>query len=362
MDTPRDDQLIADLRALRPTPRPQFAAELDERAAAGFPRRSRLPRFSFAIPRISTRRLLLPAGGVTVLAVAIATAVVAGTEPGSKSGDGGLLSLSKEAPDSLPERATATPEFEASTGADEAVEDATAGVELNSSAARLRQRHVERFAQLVLAAEPADVAEDSAAVFEVVRAHDGIVMRSSTRQGRPGEAGARFELLIPSGKLGEAMADLSAIDQVRTRREATADITAPIVSLGDLLQDSKARIDSLFGQLQEAETESEREAVEAELRQERRHRALLRSRLQQLERRAHFSRVSVQIVTGSEDSSGDGTWGIGDALDDAGRILAIAAAVTLVGLAVLGPIVLIALLAWLAHRTWVRRERRRVLS
>ncbi len=43
METPRDEQLAADLRALRPTPRPEFAAELDERAAAGFPRRSRLP-------------------------------------------------------------------------------------------------------------------------------------------------------------------------------------------------------------------------------------------------------------------------------------------------------------------------------
>ena len=40
METPRDDQLAANLKALRPTPRPEFAAELDERAAAGCPRRS----------------------------------------------------------------------------------------------------------------------------------------------------------------------------------------------------------------------------------------------------------------------------------------------------------------------------------
>jgi hypothetical protein len=44
MEPPKNDQLIADLQALRPTPRPQFAAELDERAAAGFPRRSWLPQ------------------------------------------------------------------------------------------------------------------------------------------------------------------------------------------------------------------------------------------------------------------------------------------------------------------------------
>ena len=40
MDRFDDDRLIAELRELRPTPSPEFTAKLDERAAAGFPRRS----------------------------------------------------------------------------------------------------------------------------------------------------------------------------------------------------------------------------------------------------------------------------------------------------------------------------------
>ena len=189
-------------------------------------------------------------------------------------------------------------------------------------------------------------------------------MRSSTHEGEPGRAGATFELLIPSAKLGDALADLSAIDEVRSRHEATADITAPTVNVTELLRDSKARVDSLLGQLEGAETESEREAVEAELAQERRHRAALRAQLQHLQRRADLSRVLVRIETGAaeESGSGGGTWGVDDALGDAGQILAVAAAVAVVGLAILGPIALIALLAWLTHRAWVRRERRRVLS
>ncbi|HYG97266.1 MAG TPA: DUF4349 domain-containing protein, partial [Solirubrobacterales bacterium] len=113
-----------------------------------------------------------------------------------------------------------------------------------------------------------------------------------------------------------------------------------------------------------AEAESEREAVETELRQERRHRASLRASLQNLQRRADLSRVLVRIETraGDESSSDGGSWGVADALDDAGQILAVAAAVTVVALAILGPIALIVLLAWLSHRAWVRRERRRVLS
>lgn len=361
METPRDDQLAANLKALRPTPRPEFAAELDERAAAGFPRRSRLLRFSFdrlrALPK---RRLLIPAGGLAVLLIAVVTAVTISTDSENRtaqrssvaptSAGGGEL-LSAEELVKPAEAESASPSFDGSG-------DYTRG------SAYLTNRAVERSATLVLGAAPGDVADDSAQIFEVVHAHDGIVMRSSTSEGEPGRAGASFELLIPSAKLGDALADLSAIDEVRSRHEATADITAPTVNVTELLRDSKARIDSLLGQLEGAETESEREAVEAELAQERRHRARLRSQLQNLQRRADYSRVLVRIETGAEDESGTGggTWGIDDALGDAGRILAVAAAVTVVGLAILSPIALIALLAWLTHRAWVRRERRRVLS
>jgi hypothetical protein len=381
-----DDKLAEDLRALRPTPRPEFTAELDDRAAAGFPRRSRLPRPSFSLPSWSPRRMLLPAGGIAVIAIAISTALVAthGTE--SERDSSGVLGyveeFSKPAPngrESGPMMATPTSKSYSEEATGESQSAAAAEAEDSSSAGganRLRaastsvpvdpsqgrSRSVERSAQIVLAAEPGNVAEDSRQVFEAVHAHDGIVMSSSTREGKAGAAGARFELLIPSAKLSDALAALSEIDEVRSRHEATADITAPTVNVGELLQDSKARIDSLLGQLAEADTESEREAVEAELRQEHRHRASLRTQLQNLQKRADLARVSLRIETGAAEDSGGGTWGVDDALRDAGKILGVAAAVTLVALAVIAPIALIALLAWLAHRTWVRRERRRVLS
>jgi hypothetical protein len=391
METPRDrdDRLAEDLRALRPTPHPQFAAELDKRATAGFPRRSRLPRLFRSAPVICTamrnkgparigRRLLLPAGGLAVVAIAVVTAAVvtSGTSTDHTSGgNGGALSLTAPAPEAREQMRAAAPPVEAS--AEEATAASGAASNLNfdgsgryipgrahlTAKPGIHNRAVERSAQVVLGADPADVADDSAEVLEAVHAHDGIVMRSSTRQGEAGIAGARFELLIPSAKLSDALAALSEIDEVRSRHEATADITAPTVAVGELLRDSKARIDSLLGQLEAAEVESEREAVEAELRQERRHRARLRANLQQLQRRAEFSRVLVRIETGAaEDSSGGGTWGVDDAVDDAGHVLAVLAAVTVVALAILGPIVLIAFLAWLTHRAWVRRERRRVLS
>lgn len=376
METPRDEQLAADLKALRPAPRPEFTAELDQRAAAGFPRRTHWRWTPFERLRsVQPRRLLIPAGGVAILAIAVTTAVVTSNEGGTSSAPSAdslsFGSGSKSSPPAEPAKPPSEPSGEveevAPSSASEASAAAAAGAEIKGFSRDIKpqaqDRAIERNAELVLGADPADVGDDASKVFEAVHAHDGIVLRSSTREGEAGVAGARFELLIPSGKLSDALAALSGIDEVRSRHEATNDITAPTVTTGELLADSKARIDSLLDQLAAAETESEREAVEAELAQERRHRARLRVQLQHLERRADFSRVLVRIETGASEQPGEGdAWGIADAIDDAGQILAVAAAVTVVALAILGPIALIALLAWLAHRAWVRRERRRVLS
>jgi len=364
MEPLRDDQLIADLQALRPTPRPQFAAELDERVAAGFPRRSRLSLNR--LQAIQPRRLWIPAGAVALVAIAVGTALVA--TKGSESNSQAPVAISRPAQTPHPEKQVggATQASAAEEAGSTQFEAELPNIPSAGAAAQpnLHHRVVEQSAAIVLGAAPDDVADDAAKVFETVHANNGIVMRSSTQQGKAGEAGATFDLRIPSAKLGDALAAFSQIDAVRSRHEATADITHPTVTAAELLRESRARIDSLLGQLEAAELESEREAVEAELRHERRHAARLAAQLSHLHRRADFSRVSLRIETGAteEPSSGGGAWGIDDALHDAGHVLTVVAAITLIALAVLGPIALIALLAWLTHRAWVRRERRRVLS
>src|SRR5215213_8479043 len=90
----RDEAELADaLRELRPEPWPEFAAKLDARAAAGFPRDSRrrapeaepepepLARLrvwlGVGLASIPARRLIAPAGAFAVVAILVATAVVA---------------------------------------------------------------------------------------------------------------------------------------------------------------------------------------------------------------------------------------------------------------------------------------------
>jgi hypothetical protein len=370
-----DDRLAATLESLRPIPRPDFTAELDERVAAGFPRRSRgsaLGRLIARLRAMGPRRALIPAGAMALAAAAAVTVVVAIGQDETGTPSSGLLSLTEEEHFAAPEGDTASPPMAEgnATGA------TAAGAELlppgaephldraGPYASRASKREIERSAEMVLATEPAGVRRAASEVFETVHAHRGIVLSSSIRDGAEGEAGARFELLIPSARLGDALAAFSGIAEVRSRHETTADITAPTARTGEQLRDSRAKIDSLLAELSQSDTEAERTAVEAQLRGERRHNAYLRSQLSSLRRRANLSHVSLQVETGAASTSPDetGGWGVGDALGDAGDILAIAAGVAIVGLAVLGPIALIALLAWLANRARIHRARARALA
>jgi hypothetical protein len=399
MESSRDDKLAATLSALRPAPRPAFAAELDERAAAGFPPQTRATRspVARAIARLrglSPQRVLLPAVGVALIALAITSALVAISHTGSGVSSDSSVASAVSSPASegaaptqmAPNSSSSSAGAAGGTGATPSVESEVAGpeVEIPTSAAEAADseggtfdrsgryasgaphRDVERSAEMVLGADPTEVSDDAAKVFAAVHSTGGIVLNSSVHDGSGESApGANFELLIPSAKLGDALGAFSQIAEVRYRREATNDITAPTVGVSERLQDSNAKVESLLAQLAAAESDGEREAVEAELATERRHAASLRSRLTALQRRANFSRVLLRIKTGESSApsaSGGGGWSIGDALHDAGHILAIAAGVAIVGLAILGPLALIALLIWLANRAWVQRSRQRALG
>jgi hypothetical protein len=358
MERSRDyEDLALALAEVRPAPRAEFAAELDELVAAGFPRKSRFGHLQTIAARargVAPQRLLVASGATALAAIAIATVVISNTG-------------SDPAPIALEPHSTRQASEPGGVQYSEALPQAAGGSVESSSAAAGQalgaspHRDIERSAEIGLLADPSDVADDSAQVFSAVHEAHGIVLRSTTTAGR--RAGADFDLLIPSARLGDALAALSAIDQVRTRHEATADITKPTVTISEELRDSRARIDSLLAQLSSAEVESERDAIEVELRGERRHAARLRSQLARLHQRADFSRVSLRIEAGpSSGASSGGDWGIGNAWGDAGHILGIAAGVTVIGLAVIAPLALILLLAWLAHHLWRRTRRERALD
>lgn len=393
------NDLVTALAEVRPVPRDAFTRELDRRAAGGFPRRSPLgatplSRLVDWIHGLSPRRLILTGGVAALAAIAIVTVVVADSDTSSEnlalkvgpsaSRPHHFFRFSAPVPEAAgrtSNRAESSSQYDGSAhhkGAETQsatpselpsaeLPPGTGDAELPNTSAREKllslsphaHRDIERSAEIGLLAEPSDVAEDSAKVFTAVHDANGIVLHSITSSGSNG--GARFELLIPSARLGDALAAFSSIDEVTNRHEATDDITKPTVAADEELQDSQARIDGLLGRLSAAETEAEREAIEAELRTERAHAAGLRGQLNRLHQRTAYSRVLVRIQSGHSTEPG-GAWGIGDAFDDAGHILGIAAGVTLVGLAVIVPPALLCLLAWLARRFWLRTSRERALD
>jgi hypothetical protein len=388
MKSHRDEiDLSAELRALRPAPRPEFTTALDSRADSGFPKASRRPssgvrriaklrpafgRILELLRAVTRRRLLAPAGAAAVAAIVVATALIVTTEDEPSGGTADVSAPQfKEAGSGSDARSTqfSAPAPTSAAGnaaagrakAAQGTSDRLSGA--GPYASRAAHRDVERSAEIVLGTDASDVRSAAANVFETVHAYDGIVLRSSISDGSKGEAGATFNLLIPSGKLSDAMAAFSGIAELRSRHESTVDVTAPTIGLGERLQDARAKVDGLLAEVAGAETEAGREAAEAKLRSARRRVAALRARLTNLRRHTHLSAVWLRIETGAVAAGGNsGSWGVDDALGDASHILTVAAGVSLVGLAILVPPTLIGLLAWLAHRGWVCRRRERSLD
>jgi hypothetical protein len=394
MDRFDDDTLFAELRALRPTPRPEFTAELDERAAAGFPRRTSASPAAMPFAALadrwralSPRRRLVPVLGTALAILVVATAVVAIAQSGSNSTVAERLSLTTSAPESSSSESAGggseMTEEGGGAGGEEAPEE-EAGVESEGSAEAfvpsiqapstkskagpaVAHRDIERSAYVTLGTKPGEVSSAAARVYEAVHAAGGVVLHSKVQSGSAGATGAYFSLLIPSRKLDDTLSTFSQIAEVRERHDATNDITAPTVGAAEELRDSNASIEGLLKELGDVETEEERESVEARLREERRHHAAVRASLDRLDKRASMAEVTVRIVTDhgagvTPPGKGDGNWSVGDALHDAGHILTIAAGVALIALAVLGPIALILLAFWLANRFRVRRLRERTLG
>ena len=254
---------------------------------------------------------MLSAATAALAAVVAATAVVSIGEPGPNPSSPAQLDAKSgrvaaaSSPSSAPSKVSGTSSA-IGTAKVEAAPSST-----GPYASQVAHRDVERSAQIVLGANPADLSKDAAQVFEAVHAYNGIVLSSSIRDGREGEAAAQFELLIPGAKLGDALAAFSSIAEVRSRHQSSDDITAPTVRIGERLRDSRAKVGGLLKQLAGANTDAERAAAEAELRTEQRHAASLRSQLTTLQRRANLSRVSLRIETdaGSGASSGEGAAG-----------------------------------------------------
>ncbi len=353
------------LRDERPSIDAEFAAMLDERAAQGFPRErsSRWAELADRLRAVPPRRLLVPTGAVATLLVVAGVSVSTTTQS---------LSPSDRSPAAAQE---AAPAGAASGGG-------AAGAELSlpkaaAPAVPAGQRKVASTADLTLSTDPDNVRDAASQVTDVVRRYRGLVISSQITSGRGGppqpiplegsfpvspSLGAEFQLRIPAAKLEPALDDLSGLGLVVSRTEGSQDITRRFNTARDSIAGLTSERDTLIAQLAKAASQEAIHAIKHRLGVVRRELARAQGRLGQLHERVAMVPVHMSIEARGGASGGGGGFGIDDALHDAGRVLTVAAGVLLISLAVLAPLALIGLLAWLATRAAIRIRRERALS
>jgi len=353
------------LREDPPRPDPAWARSLDSRAAAGFPRPSR--RSPWAIFK-ANRRTLVPAVSfacVLLLVAGLATVNLAGDD---MAGSGGGSVATRDTSGGSESAGGGAGADSASSGSLAARPKMAVPVPGGGSASSdgRRNRAQERSAALTLAARPRAIERVAAGILRVTDAAGGFVASSSVASGDG--SGGSFELRIPNARLNRALADLSELARVRERTQATSDITAETVSARGRLREARREREGLLRALANATTINETDAVKARLRSVNARIASARGSVRRLANRASYANVSVQLVAErgavgvGGDGVDDGRWTPGDALEDALRVLEVAAGIAVIVLAIAIPLGLLAALALLLARMLGHRRRERALD
>jgi hypothetical protein len=366
-------ELAVALRDERAAPEPAFTRTLDARAQRGFP-----PLASAKRRRgIKWPRLTLPALGVAasvLLVVVIATSIPngGGGEDGASAGAGGSAATTATAP---PEETGTKPSAAAKSAPRPAIGGGAAETDSaapstttvgplppNAPAPRAdgrSRRSVERSAELVLATRPQGIDRAASEIIRVTDELGGYVVSSTVSSNSSGQ----FELRVPERKLQTALSRLSRVAKVRERTQSAQDITGAVVSVRERLKDARTERRSLLRQLAAATTTNQTASIRARLRLVSGQIAAAKRDLSHVKSRATRSTIAVTLLADrSRSDDGAAGWTPGDALDDAMRILEVTAGVLLVGLALLLPLGLVALLVWLATRQAAQRRRERGLD
>jgi hypothetical protein len=348
-----DEQIGAELHALRETPSEDFAARLDRRVAAGFPASKEIK-----VGRELTWGRLLPVlgalAGVAVIAVAISN---------SSGGGGGatdaVQSNSLRGPAATTRGTAAAPSAAQSKGSaqiQEALPSPTTPLPpLGGRPRNGRPQVQEQSASLGIATDVGNLEDAANGVVQVTERYDGIVDTSTVHAG--GSNGhASFSLRIPTQHLNDAMTDLSDLGRVTTRDTGSSNVTGAYVDAGKAYADARAKVDSLLEQLNSA-SPSEAPSIRLQLDAARQQLAAARAALRGLKQHVAYTPVTVQIT-----AQGDGTWSIGDAADDAVNVLEAIGGALLITLAVAVPLGALLVIAWFGTQAMRRRQRESTLD
>jgi uncharacterized protein DUF4349 len=361
-------ELRADVRTLAAPLDPEFERELQARVAEwGAQRLAPRPSVNERMARLrtgitaSTSRSLAAGGAVIALVALVVTLVVVGsqgeplTESSSESGSAsGRLAAPAEKRSAKSGEALVTAEETLRSGA--AAGEAAGVSGATSAPGRLQQLG----ASVSLATTPTGVQQAAEGVTRLGIGDGGYVQSSHVQVRSGGPSEATLTLSIPSAKLSSAIAALGRIASERAVNQESQDITGSYDSARRQLSDAEAVRRALLKALAAATTQGQIDSLREQLNGNRATISRDRAALQAVSRRAANSQLEVTI-TGSGSAAAQRST-LGQGLDDAGHVLAVAAAVALIALAVLGPLAVVALALDALLRAWRRRRREGALD
>jgi hypothetical protein len=332
-------ELALALRADSPAPRPEFAHELGTRVAAGFGKPARAPRRRL-------QRLWVPA--FAAAAVLIAVAVIAFGALGG--GDESTPTTAVVPGKSDAGAGISQPDFAAPPPGAAPLQDSVS-------------RHVERNAQLTIAAARDDLQKAADGIGTVVESHRGFVLSSQVTTGDQGSPGGSFVLRVPTRELQSTLADLSKLGKLMGRRETAEDVTASYNSVQDKLGNALVERRTLKLRLRHAKG-AKKEAIRERLAEISAAVDSLSGQMRQLRSRTAYSTVSVTLEEDKDAAGAGGSHdgGTGAAWDDAVHTLETLLNFTVRALGVLLPIGLLVGLGGFGARVLRRRRREAALS
>jgi Domain of unknown function (DUF4349) len=341
-----DDQIGAELVALRATPSEDFAATLDRRVAAGFP----AERTKTKERELTWSRLLPALGALAAVALVVVVITNSGSGGGTNAGGGESISApttSKGVTGSAAGQAAPSESVVPQTAAPPISPLPPIGGRPHNGHPQVQ----EQSASLGLSTDAGKLQDAADGVVQVTDRYDGFVDSSTVHAG--GANGhASFSLRIPTVHLQDALADLSDLGHVTSRDEGSTNVTGAYTDAGKAYRLARAKVDSLLEDLRNASSPSEAASIKQRLVAARDQLAAARAGLRGLKQRVALTPVSVEIT-----AHGDGNWSIGDAADDAVGVLEAIGGALLIALAVLVPLAALCALGWLGARELSRRRR-----
>ena len=333
--TTLEQELEIALRAETPRPSAAFEQRMDERLAAGFPRKSKLRLPSSPLPAIA-------AGTAVIVAVVIGVSLSGGSGESTSTGGAPAVAVPKASAES---RAAPSSGVTAQTA---------------PAAPLTRVRRVERSAALTLAAPGSKLDDVANQIVSVVDRRHGFVLHSTVTTGSGGATGGEFELRVPSVSLQDTLSDLSGLADVRSRTQNADDITQPYNAVAGQLGEARAMRHSLLGRLAKATTDTEAQALRRRIRLESAQIRSLSARFSALQNRARFATIDVTLVRERAHHSA-AAGGVSGDFHDALHSLAVSFGIALRVLGVALPLALLAALGWLAAALLKRRRREAAL-